>query len=113
MQSLPLDILHRDEPDSAGLAQIENSNYVSIGDLASKNQFLLEALKDFRIAGEFGPDNFESNDAIEFKIFRFVYRTHATFAEDLQYFVTASDNCPGLKQRRSKGASRRGCALSR
>ena len=35
---------------SIGFTEIENADDIPVGDLASENQLLLEALQDFRIA---------------------------------------------------------------
>src|SRR5207244_6791514 len=57
---LTLDVLHGDELHPLGFAQVVNANYILVGDLASEEQFLLEAIEDSRIAGQIGQTNFQS-----------------------------------------------------
>src|ERR1700757_1348407 len=111
IEALALDVLHRDETDPTGLTKVEDANYVSICNLAGEDQFLLEPLKDFGIAGEFGPDHLEGDNAAQFEVFRFVDGTHAAFAESLQDLIAASDDCPGLKQRGGESTGGGGRAL--
>src|ERR1051325_3997410 len=56
--------IHGDELDSVGLAQIENSNNILVRHLTRENQFLLEALQNFRIPSEFGANQLERNQAV-------------------------------------------------
>jgi len=48
-QVLTFKVLHCDEFEAVGLPQIENANDVAMRNLASQDQFLLEALEDFRL----------------------------------------------------------------
>src|SRR5207244_6653406 len=55
-----LDVLHGDELHAFGFAQVVNADYIFVGDLASEEQFLLEAVENSRIAGQIGQTNFQS-----------------------------------------------------
>src|SRR5579864_5557561 len=112
MEGLSLHKLHRDVSNPARFAQIKNANYIPIRDLPSQDEFLLEALKNFRVAGQFRPDNFDSNYAVEFEVLRLVNRTHTAFAENLQNLVAVSNDGAGLKDGGGKRAGGRRCILS-
>src|SRR5690242_840470 len=73
--------LHGDELDPFGLSQIENANDVPVGNFASQDKFLFEAAEDFRIAGEFGTDQLESNEAVQLGIARFINGSHSALTE--------------------------------
>ena len=47
LQVFTFDVLHGDELDAVRLAEIENADYVFVGDLARENQFLLKAPREF------------------------------------------------------------------
>ena len=79
--------IHGDELDSVGLAEVENTNDILVRDLARENQFLLEAPQDFRIAGELGTDQFESDKTVEFLVSRFIHRAHPATSKQLQDFI--------------------------
>ena len=61
---LALDEIHGDELDSAGLAQIENTDDILVGYLPGENQFLLEAPQDLRISGELRANELQGDNAI-------------------------------------------------
>src|SRR5205823_3742996 len=58
---LALDVLHGDELHAFGFAQVVNADYIFVGDLASEEQFLLEAVENSLIAGKIGPDRSEEH----------------------------------------------------
>jgi hypothetical protein len=86
---LPLDVVHSDEFDSVGFAEVEDSNYVRVTDLARENEFLLEASQHFWIAREFGPDQFEGDETIQFFVARLVDGTHTAAAKQLEDFIAS------------------------
>src|SRR5579864_43377 len=109
IKALSFYILHRDELDAGSLAEIEDANHVAVGDLPGEYEFLLETLENFGITGEFRPDDFEGNDAVEFEVFGLVYGTHAAFAENLQNLVAVSDDHSRRKNGGPEGAGWRRC----
>src|SRR5205807_9906066 len=54
-----LDVLHGDELHPLGFAQVVNADYIFVGDLASEEQFLLEAVENSLIAGKIGSNDFQ------------------------------------------------------
>ena len=81
LQVLTFDVLHGDELDAVGLAQIENADYVFVSDLPREDQFLFETLQDFRIRGHVAANYFERHLALQFAVARVVDRAHAALAE--------------------------------
>ena len=80
------------------LSQIENANDVSVGDFAREDEFLFEASQDFRIAGKFGANQLESNEAFQFRVARFVNRAHSALAEEFwRILETVSEDRAGLE----------------
>ena len=57
-QVLAIHVLHRDELDSVGFAQVENAHDVAVGHIARQDEFLLEALQNGRISRQFRTDDF-------------------------------------------------------
>ncbi len=92
MEVLALDILHRDELDSPGFPKIENTDDVAVGDLACKDQLLLEALQDLGIVGKLRPNDFERDISLQFPVPCLVNRPHAAFAQSLDDFVAVRKN---------------------
>src|SRR5690348_7010463 len=91
---LSLDEIHGDEFDPVGLPQVENANDVFVRDLASKNQFLLEASQHFRVASEFRANQFECDKPVEFLVSGLIDCTHAAASEKLKNFVASRQQCP-------------------
>ena len=102
LQVASFDEVHGDELDAIGFAKIENANDVFVRDLPGQDQFVLETGENVGPAGEFGTNDFQRDETIDFAISRFVDRAHASFAEELQDFVTIADDAPYLQ-----GAGRR------
>src|SRR5207245_6826104 len=94
---LALDVLHGDELHAFGFAQVVNANYIFVGNLASEEQFLLEAVKNSLIAGKIGPDNFQGYWPTQLAVHGFVNRAHSAFAQNLQNFVSLGQNRPRLQ----------------
>src|SRR5207245_7267541 len=94
---LALDILHGDELHPLGFAQVVNTNYIFVGDLASEEQFLLEAVENSLIAGKIGPNNFQGYWPTQLAVHGFVNRAHSAFAQNFENFVSLSQNRPRLQ----------------
>src|SRR5438128_7882443 len=82
-ESLTLDVLHGDELHPLGFAQVVNANYILVGDLASEEQFLLEAIEDGLVAGKIGPNDFQGDWPTQLAVHGFVDRAHSAFAQNL------------------------------
>src|SRR5438132_1392921 len=80
---LALDVLHGDELHPLGFAQVVNTNYIFVRDLASEEQFLLEAVENSLIAGKIGPDDFQGYWPTQLAVHGFVNRAHSAFAQNL------------------------------
>src|ERR1035437_508915 len=78
VQVLALDVLHGDELDSIGIAQVVNADHVLVRDLMGQHKLLLEALKNGGISSQFRTDHFKRDHAIHFAVPRAVNRTHAS-----------------------------------
>ena len=83
-QVLALDVLHGDELDAIGLAEVENANHIVVGDLARENQFLLEALQDFGIRGQVAANYLQRNLAVQFAVMRLVNRAHSALPKHFE-----------------------------
>jgi len=62
-------------------------NYIFLGDLPGKNQFLLESLQNLFVDRQLRPDHFQSDQAVELEVPSFVDGAHAAFAKNLHNFV--------------------------
>ncbi len=128
-QVLPLQIFHGDEFETVGLAQIEYADDVAMRHLPSQDQLLLEAFQDFRVGGQFGANNFQRDQTIQFLVTGLINRTHAALPQKCQDFVPIAENrtrrkfprrqrrgrCPRARDRpafRRPGRPRR-CSCSR
>src|SRR5581483_9881202 len=96
-QILSLDVLHGDELQAVGFAQVVNANDILMGYMASEDEFLLESLQDARIAGQFRPDHFQCDDTFEFEVPGLVDRTHPAFPQHADDSVAVSDH--GTRQK--------------
>ena len=96
-----LHVLHGDEAHAISFTKIEDANDVAVRNLSCKHQLLLESLQNFRIAGEFRPDDFQRDQAIEFVVSRFVNCAHSAFAQQIQDLVPVREHAAGWKQERS------------
>src|ERR1700687_4092728 len=67
-QILAVDEFHADETNAIRLTQIENADHVLVRDVARENQFLLEAGQNGRIRSQFGADDLERDQAVEFAV---------------------------------------------
>src|SRR5712692_3466944 len=85
---------HGDEFDALRFAKIENADDIAVGDLARKDQFLLEALKYFRLPGQFRTDYFNRHHAVELAVTSLVNSTHAAFAKNFDEFVAVAEQRP-------------------
>ena len=90
-------VLHGDELDAVGFADVENANDVAVGDLASGQQLLLEPRQDLGIARQVGPDHLQRDGAIEFAVLRLVNRAHAAQPQHLQDLVAAAQHCSRIQ----------------
>ena len=80
-------VVHGDELDVARRADVEDADDVAVGDETGQDQFLLEALQNVGIVGQFAADDFQGDDAVQLAVHGLVDRAHAAFAEHLQDFV--------------------------
>src|SRR6266705_780487 len=94
---LTLDILHGDELHPLGFAQVVNADYIFVGDLASEEQFLLEAVENSLIAGKIGPNDFQGDWPTQLAVHGFVDRAHSAFAQNFENFVSLGQNRARLK----------------
>src|SRR5437870_12928035 len=78
-----LDVLHGDELHPLGFAQVVNANYIFVGNLASQEQFLLEAIEDGLVAGKIGPNDFQGDWPTQLAVHGSVDRAHSAFAQNL------------------------------
>src|SRR5438552_13133557 len=106
-----LDILHGDEIHPLSFAQVVNANYILVGNLASEEQFLLEAVKNSLIAGKIGPNDFQGYWPTQLAVHGFVNRAHSAFAQNFENFVSLGQNRARLKrsEERRVGKERRSC----
>src|SRR5579862_8002793 len=105
LEVLAIDEVHGDELDSFRFTKIENADYIFVGDFARKDEFLLEALKNVRMNGEFGANHFKSDETFEFCVAGLVDRAHAALSEELNDFVAAEYGTG--RERRSENLSSR------
>jgi hypothetical protein len=89
---LPFDKLHGDELDAVGVAQVVNADDVAVGNFTGENYFLLEALQNLGITGQFGTDHFQSDGAAQFAVLCLVNGPHAAFADHLENLVTSAQH---------------------
>src|SRR4029077_11130650 len=105
-QVYPLNKFHGDELDPVGFGEVVNANYILVGYLVRQEKFLFEARQDGGTCGQFWANQFESYEAVQFSISGFVHRAHAAFAEQLQNFVTSSEDIAGLQHSRADKETR-------
>ncbi len=91
LQILAFDVLHGDELDAIGLAQIKNANHVFVRDLPRENQFLLEAPEYFRIGGHVGANHFDGNLAFQLFVVGLVNGAHSALAEQTHDFIAVAN----------------------
>jgi len=94
---LAFQILHGDELETVGLSQVKNANDIAVGYLTSQDQFLLEALQNFGIGGEFGANDLKGDQTIEFRIARFIHSAHSALPQKRQDFITVAEDSAGRK----------------
>src|SRR5215469_12419560 len=82
MKAFALNKLHRDKSDCPCFSKIEDTNDIPVGDLTCKDQFVLESLQNFGIAGQLRPNNLECYFALQLEVLRFVNSAHTPFPED-------------------------------
>ena len=102
-----IDVFHGDEANAVRLAKVVNADDVLMSDVAREDQFLLEALQDGRIGGQFWPDHFERDQAVEFPVTRLVDGAHAALSQHTQDLVASAKNNARLKREKSRDAGRR------
>src|SRR5208282_5737099 len=88
---LAIDVLHGDEADAVGLAEIKNADHVLVRDVAGEDELLFETLQDRGIGGEFGPDDFERDQAVQLTVAGLVDRAHAALPQHALDFVASTD----------------------
>lgn len=103
MQVLAFDVVHGDELDVFSTREVEDTNDVPVGDLAGKNQLLLEAPQTLRVGRHVGEDHFQGDFAIQFAVMSQVNGSHAPLSEEPDDFVAHSE-----RGTRSKGDERGG-----
>src|SRR5437867_12363789 len=89
---LSRDVLHGDDLHHLGFAQVVNADYIFVGDLASKEQFLLEAVENSLIAGKIGSNDFQGYWPTQLAVHGLVDRPHSAFAQPLYNFVSLGQN---------------------
>src|SRR3989442_145328 len=94
---LTLDVLHGDELHPLCFAQVVNADYIFVGDLASKEQFLLEAVENSLIAGKIGSNDFQGYWPTQLAVHGLVDRAHPAFAQNFENFVSLGQNRARLK----------------
>ena len=97
-QVLAIHVFHGDEANAVGFTKIVDADHVLVSDVAGENQFLFEARQNARICGEFGTDDFESDDAVQFAVARLVHRAHAALSEHTENLVALAENETGLER---------------
>src|SRR5207244_4726236 len=85
---LTLDVLQGDELQPLCFAQVVNADYIFVGDLASKEQFLLEAVENSLIAGKIGSNDFQGYWPTQLAVHGLVDRAHPAFAQNFENFVS-------------------------
>ncbi len=66
-------------------------------DLVSKQQLLLKTGQHRRVRSQLRPDDFQRDEAIEFTVGGLVHRSHAALTEQLQNFISSTDQLADLK----------------
>ena len=74
-----------------------NANYVSVGNLPRRKQFLLEARQDCGVLGHLGANQFQRDNLIDFAIDRFVNRAHPAFAQYRENFKALAKHIARLE----------------
>ena len=92
LEVFALDVLHADELDQAGLAQVVEAADVAVGDLAGVLELGLEPLHGGRVEAELRPDDLESHHFLELLVKGFVNRTHAALAQLLDDLVAPGED---------------------
>ena len=90
-QVFAVNIFHADEANALSLAQIENADHILVRDIAGENELLLEAQQNRGIGCQFGTDNFERDQAVEFAVTRLVDCAHAALPEHAQDLVAFTE----------------------
>ena len=80
-QVLPVDVFHADETDALGLPQVVNADHVLVRDIAGENELLLEAQQNRGIGCQFGTDDFERDQAVQFAVAGLVHGAHTALPE--------------------------------
>ena len=97
IKSFSFQVLHRDVLDPVGFAQVEDADYIPVGNLSREDELLFEALQNFGIAGQLRPNHFQGNDPIELHVPGLIHRSHTALAEDLDQAVAVANNGSRLK----------------
>ena len=77
-------------------------------DVAGENELLLEALQNRGISRQFGTDNLERDQAVEFAVAGLVDGAHAALPEHAQNFVAFTEKHARLQTQKSGDAADRG-----
>lgn len=92
-----VDVLHGNEAESVGNAEIEDADHVPMRDFACENQFLLKSLKNARMAGQVSPHHLYGHQPVQLSVSCLVDRAHAPFPQHLQDFVTIRDDTSNVE----------------
>ncbi len=103
LQVLAFDVLHGDELDPVGLAQIKNADDVLVRNLPREDQFLLEAPKNFGIGGHVGANHLDGDLAVQLFVVGLVNGTHAALSEQADDFIAAANGSAGTQLNESGG----------
>jgi hypothetical protein len=100
-----LDIIHGDEFEAVGNAEIEDPDDIAMGHLAGEDQLLLETPNCLRMIRIFRANHFQRDQAIKLPILGLVDGSHAALAQHLKDFIAAGQGrawkqcCAGRRAR--------------
>src|SRR6202040_132598 len=86
---LALEIIHGDEFEAVGNAEIKNPDDITMGHLASEDQLLLETPNCLRMIRIFRANHFQGDQAIKLPVLGLVDGSHAALAQHLENFIAA------------------------
>ena len=92
----PLDVTHRDEQDTAGLAGLEDRDDVGVVNRGRRPRFPHEALAECLVPGEFGRKDLQRDPPVEANVMRTVDDGHPA-AADLLLEPVACDQRAGCE----------------
>jgi len=68
-----------------------------VRDQPGEDQFLLEALEDFRIGRHVRANDFQRNLALQLAVMRLVHRPHSALSQQTHDFVAPAQNRPWIQ----------------